>query len=274
MPSVTAADATVLAFKDWGTGPPVVFSHGWPLHSDSWEGTMMYLANRGFRTIAHDRRGHGQSASAWNGHDMNTYADDLAAVMNILDVTGAVLVGFSAGGGEVARYIGRHGSRRVARVVLVAGVPPLMVQSEGNPGGLAREVFDALREESLLNRSQLYLDLAAGPFYGFNRPEARTSQGLIDRFWLQGMAASHRASYECIRAFSETDFTEDLRAITVPTLVIHGDDDQIVPIGASADAAARLLKQATKIVYAGAPHGLIDTHQDRLNGDLLAFIKP
>lgn len=273
MQTVAAADGTVLAFKDWGAGPPVVFSHGWPLNSDSWEGTMMFLAERGFRCIAHDRRGHGRSGQPWSGHDMNTYADDLAAIMNTLDVTGAVLVGFSAGGGEVARYLGRHGSGRVTRLVLVAAVPPLMLKTSSNPGGLAHEIFDALREKSLLNRSQLYRDLASGPFYGFNRPEATVSRGLIDRFWLQGLRASHRGAYECIRAFSETDFTEDLKAVRVPTLLIHGDDDQIVPLDASAKAAVQLVKGATLSVYAGAPHGLTDTHQDRLNRDLLAFVR-
>ena len=270
--TIRVKDGTQLYYKDWGTGQPVVFSHGWPLNSDSWESQMLYLASRGYRCIAHDRRGHGRSGQPWNGHEMNTYADDLATLIEDLDLQNAVLIGFSTGGGEVARYIGRHGTRRVAKAALVASVPPLMLKTTANPGGLPIEVFDGLRAGELTNRSQLYKDIASGAFFGFNRPGAEASQGLIDSFWMQGMMASHKATYDCIKAFSETDFTEDLKKFDVPTLVLHGDGDQIVPIGAAALSAAKLVKNAKLVIYPGAPHGLTDTHKDKLNADLLAFL--
>lgn len=270
---ITTQDGTQLYYKDWGSGQPIVFSHGWPLNSDSWESQMLFLASRGYRVIAHDRRGHGRSSQPWSGNDMNTYADDLAAVINHLDLKNAVLVGFSTGGGEVARYIGRHGTRRVVKAALVSAVPPLMLKTAANPGGLPIEVFDGIRAGELANRSQLYKDIASGPFFNFNRPGAKVSQGLIDSFWVQGVQAGHKNTYDCIKAFSETDFTEDLKKFDVPTLIVHGDDDQIVPIDASAHAAAKLVKNAKLIVYPGAPHGLADTHKDKLNADLLAFIK-
>lgn len=273
MGTITITDGTQIWFKDWGAGPPVVFSHGWPLNSDSWEGQMLFLASRGYRCIAHDRRGHGRSSQPWGGNDMDTYADDLAALIEHLDLAGATLLGFSTGGGEVARYLGRHGSRRVARAGLIAAVPPLMLRTDANPGGLPIEVFDAIRAGSLADRSQLYRDIASGPFFGFNRPGAKASQGMIDSFWLAGMMAGHKNAYDCIKAFSETDFTEDLRRIDVPTLIVHGDDDQIVPIDAAGRASARLVRNATLKVYPGAPHGLTDTHKDRLNADLLAFLQ-
>jgi non-heme chloroperoxidase len=270
---ITTKDGTQLYFKDWGAGQPIVFSHGWPLSSDSWESQMLFLAERGYRAVAHDRRGHGRSSQSWNGNDMDTYADDLATVIETLDLRDAVLVGFSTGGGEVARYIGRHGTARVAKAALVGAVTPIMVRSATNPDGVPIEVFDGLREASRANRSQLYRDIAAGPFFGFNRPGARVSQGLIDWFWAQGMIAGHKNTYDSIKAFSETDFTEDLKKIDVPTLIVHGDDDQIVPIDTTARAAARLIRNATLKVYPGAPHGLTDTHKDQLNADLLAFIR-
>ena len=273
MHSITTKDGTQIYYKDWGAGQPVVFSHGWPLSSDSWESQMLFLASNGFRCIAHDRRGHGRSSQPWDGNEVNTYADDLAALLEKLDLKNAVLVGFSTGGGEVARYIGRHGTKRVARAVLVSSVPPLMLKTPANPGGLPIEVFDAIRAGSIANRSQLYRDIASGPFFGFNRPGAKVSQGLIDSFWMQGMMAGHKNTYDCIKAFSETDFTGDLEKFDVPTLVIHGDDDQIVPIDASGKASARLVKGAKLIVYPGGPHGITDTHKDRLNADLLDFIR-
>lgn len=262
-----------LYYKDWGSGQPVVFSHGWPLSSDSWESQMFFLASNGYRCIAHDRRGHGRSSQPWNGNEMDTYADDLAKLIEELDLKKAVLIGFSTGGGEVARYIGRHGTKRVAKAVLVSSVPPLMLKTNANPGGLPVEVFDGLRAGSIANRSQLYKDVAAGPFFGFNRPGAKVSQGLIDSFWMQGMMGGHKNTYDCIKAFSETDFTEDLKKFDVPTLVIHGDDDQIVPIDAAGRASAKLVKNAKLVVYPGAPHGITDTHKDKLNADLLAFLK-
>ncbi|MBL8213852.1 MAG: alpha/beta hydrolase [Bryobacterales bacterium] len=275
MSTITVADGTQIYFKDWGTGTgqPVVFSHGWPLSSDSWESQMVHVASHGFRAIAHDRRGHGRSSQPWNGNEMDTYADDLAAVMDHLDVRNAVLVGFSTGGGEVARYIGRYGTVRVAKAALISAVPPLMLQTASNPGGLPIEVFDEIRTGSVTNRSQLYKDLAAGPFFGFNRPGAKVSQGLIDWFWSQGMQAGHKNAYDCIKAFSETDFTEDLKAFDFPTLIVHGDDDQVVPIDAAGRASAKLIPHATLKVYAGAPHGLTDTHKQQLNEDLLEFLR-
>jgi non-heme chloroperoxidase len=273
MNMITTKDGTQIYYKDWGSGQPVVFSHGWPLSSDSWESQMFFLASKGYRCIAHDRRGHGRSSQPWNGNEMDTYADDLATLMEKLDLKNAILVGFSAGGGEVARYVGRHGTKRVAKAVLVSSVPPLMLKTPANPGGLPIKVFDGIRAASVANRSQFYKDLAGGPFFGFNRPGAKVSQGLIDWFWMQGMTAGHKNTYDCIKAFSETDFTEDLKKFDVPTLVIHGDDDQVVPIDAAGRASAKLVKNAKLTVYPGAPHGLTDTHKDKLNADLLAFLK-
>ena len=273
MPFISTKDGTELYYRDWGTGPAVVLSHGWPLNADSWESQMFFLASNGCRCIAHDRRGHGRSSQPWNGNEMDTYADDLAALLDALDVHGATLIGFSTGGGEVARYIGRHGTERVAKAVLAASVPPLMLKTEANPGGLPIDVFDGLRTASVADRSQLYKDLASGPFFGFNRPGAKPSEGVIDAFWRQGMQAGHKNAYDCIAAFSATDFTEDLKKFDVPTLIIHGDDDQIVPIDAAGRASARLVKGSTLKVYAGAPHGITDTHKQRFNDDLLAFVK-
>ena len=273
--TITTPDGVQLYYKDWGprNGPVVTFSHGWPLDSDSWESQMIFLASKGYRVVAHDRRGHGRSAQPWEGNDMDHYADDLAAVIDALKLKDVTLVGFSTGGGEVARYIGRHGTAKVKKAVLVSAVPPLMLKTASNPGGLPIEVFDGIRKGSLENRSQLYLDIASGPFFGFNRPGAKVSQGAIQSFWHQGMLGGHKNTYDSIAAFSATDFTEDLKRFDVPTLVIHGDDDQIVPIDASGRASARLVKNARLIVYPGAPHGLTDTHKDRLNNDLLNFIQ-
>jgi non-heme chloroperoxidase len=270
---LTTQDGTQLYYKDWGSGQPVVFSHGWPLSSDSWESQMIFLAANGYRVIAHDRRGHGRSSQPWNGNDMDTYADDLATVIETLDLKNTVLVGFSTGGGEVTRYVGRYGTKRVSKVALISAVPPQMLKTSANPGGLPLEVFDGLRQQSLANRSQLYLDIASGPFFGFNRPGAKPSQGLIQSFWVQGMQGGHKNTYDSIKAFSATDFTADLKRFDVPTLIIHGDDDQIVPIDASGRASAKLVKNSKLIVYPGAPHGLADTHKDQLNKDLLNFIK-
>ncbi|MBD0704011.1 MULTISPECIES: alpha/beta fold hydrolase [unclassified Pseudomonas] len=272
---ITTRDGVQLYYKDWGPrdGQVVTFSHGWPLNADSWEAQMMFLASKGYRVVAHDRRGHGRSSQPWEGNDMDHYADDLAAVIEALDLKEVTLVGFSTGGGEVARYIGRHGTGRVKKAVLVSAVPPLMLKTQTNPGGLPLEVFDGLRKASLENRSQLYLDIASGPFFGFNREGAKPSQGLIQSFWVQGMQAGSKNTYESIAAFSATDFRDDLKKFDVPTLVVHGDDDQIVPIDASGRASAALIKGARLIVYPGAPHGLTDTHKDRLNQDLLTFLK-
>ena len=273
MPYVTAADGAQIFYKDWGSGRPVVFSHGWPLNSDSWEAQQLFLAENGFRAIAHDRRGHGRSTQTWAGNEMDTYADDLATVIRELDLRDATLIGFSTGGGEVARYVGRHGTARVAQVVLVSAVPPFMLQTEDNPGGVPIPVFDGIRAGSLADRSQLYRDLADGPFFGDNRPGANVSQGTRDAFWRQGMQAGHRNAYECIAAFSATDFRSDLDAFNVPTLVIHGDDDQVVPFEVGGKASAERIKNATLIVYPGAPHGITDTHKQQPCDDLLAFVR-
>ncbi len=273
--TITTADGVQLYYKDWGPkdGPVVTFSHGWPLNSDSWESQMLFLASEGYRVVAHDRRGHGRSSQPWEGNDMDHYADDLAAVIEALDLKDVTLVGFSTGGGEVARYIGRHGTERVKKAVLVSAVPPMMLKTADNPGGLPMEVFDGIRKASLEDRTQLYLDLASGPFYGFNRPGAKVSQGLIDNWRAQGLQAGHKNTYDSIAAFSATDFRGDLKKFDVPTLVIHGDDDQIVPLDSSGKASAALVKGAKLIVYPGAPHGLTDTHKERFNNDLLGFLK-
>ena len=273
MSMITTIDGTQIYYKDWGTGPVVTFSHGWPLTGDAWESQMLFLASQGYRCIAHDRRGHGRSSQPWNGNEMDTYADDLAELFEALDLNSATMIGHSTGGGEVARYIGRHGTSRVAKAVLVSSVPPLMLKTPANPLGLPIEVFDGIRAASLADRSKFYKDLAGGPFFGFNRPGAKVSQGPIDSFWLQGMMGGHKGTYDCIKAFSETDFTDDLQKIDVPTLIIHGDDDQIVPIDAAGRASAKLVPNAKLLVYPGAPHGITDTHKDQLNADLLAFIK-
>jgi non-heme chloroperoxidase len=265
-------DGTEIYYKDWGTGQPVVFSHGWPLSADAWDAQMIFLGQQGYRVIAHDRRGHGRSAQPWQGNDMDTYADDLAELMDSLNLTGATMVGHSTGGGEVARYLGRHGTKRVAKAVLIGAVPPLMLQTAANPGGLPMSAFDEIRAGVLANRSQFFRDLTT-PFYGYNKPDAKISQGVRDSFWMQGMQSSIKASYDCIKAFSETDFTEDLKKIDVPTLILHGDADQIVPIDDAARLSVKLIRNATLKVYAGAPHGMCTTLADRVNADLLEFLK-
>jgi len=272
MSTITTADGTQIYYKDWGSGQPVVFSHGWPLSADAWEDQMVFLGDRGYRCIAHDRRGHGRSSQPWNGNEMDTYADDLAALVETLDLREAIHVGHSTGGGEVARYIGRHGTARVAKAVLIGAVTPLMLKTPANPGGLPIEKFDEIRAGVLRDRSQFFQDLSA-PFYGANRPGATVSQGLRDSFWLQGMLAGFKGVVDCIKAFSETDFTEDLKKFDVPTLILHGDDDQIVPIGASAMISSKLVKNSILKVYPGAPHGLCSTLKDKVNQDLLAFLK-
>jgi non-heme chloroperoxidase len=265
--TITVQDGTQIYYKDWGSGQPVVFSHGWPLSADAWDSQMFFLASHGYRVIAHDRRGHGRSSQPWDGNEMDTYADDLATLVEALDLHDAIHIGHSTGGGEVARYIGRHGTARVAKAVLIGAVTPLMLQTEANPGGLPRAAFDEIRANVLADRSQFFKDLPT-PFYG-----GKASQGMRDAFWRQGMQAGFKAVYDCIKAFSETDFTEDLQRMDVPTLIVHGDADQIVPIGASALAAAKIVKDATLNVYAGAPHGLAETHKDQLNEDLLSFLR-
>ena len=272
MSTITTRDGTTIYYKDWGTGPVVTFSHGWPLNADAWDGQMLFLAQKGFRVVAHDRRGHGRSSQSSSGNDMNGYADDLGAVIEALDLKNATLVGHSTGGGEVARYIGRHGTKRVARAVLIAAVPPIMLKSAANPEGLPIEVFDAIRAGVAGDRSQFYKELAV-QFYGANRPGATVSQGLLDQFWLWSMQAGANGAYESVKAFSETDFTEDLEKIDVPTLVVHGEDDQIVPVKDSAKKSAKLIKGAKEIYYPGAPHGITATHQDQVNADLLAFLE-
>jgi len=272
MATITTKGGTQIYYKDWGTGPVVTFSHGWPLNADAWDGQMLFLAQNGFRVVAHDRRGHGRSTQISSRNDMDGYADDLAAVIEALDLTDATLVGHSTGGGEVARYIGRYGTKRVAKAVLIAAVPPLMVKTPDNPEGLPIEVFDDLRSRIAKDRSQFYKDLAV-MFYGANRPGAKVSQGILDQFWLWSMQAGLKNAYESIKAFSETDFTEDLKKFDVPTLVMHGEDDQIVPVKDSARKSARLIKGVKEIYYPGAPHGLTATLQDQVNADLLAFLK-
>ena len=272
MNTITAKDGAKIYYKDWGGGQPVVFSHGWPLSADAWEDQMFFLVSRGYRCIAHDRRGHGRSSQPWNGNDMDTYADDLATLVDRLDLKKAIHVGHSTGGGEVARYIGRHGTKRVAKAVLIGAVTPLMLKTAANPGGLPMEVFDGIRANVLADRSQFWKDLSM-PFYGYNRPGAKSSEGVRESFWLQGMMCGFPAAYFCIKAFSETDLTEDLKKMDIPTLFLHGDDDQIVPITDSAMLAVKLVKNGTLKVYKGAPHGMCTTHKNQVNEDLLAFIK-
>ena len=272
MSAITTKDGTRIYYDDWGTGQPVVFSHGWPLSAEAFEDQMFSLASRGYRCIAHDRRGHGRSSQPWNGNDLDTYADDLAALVEALDLKDAVHVGHSTGGGEVVRYIARHGTRRVAKAVLIGAIPPLMLKTEANPGGLPIEVFDQLRASVVADRSQFWRDLSM-PFYGYNRPGAKISEGVREAFWRQGMMAGFPASYFCIKAFSETDLTADCGKVDVPTLVLHGDDDQIVPIGASAMRSSKLIKGSTLKVYPGAPHGMCTTHKHQVNADLLVFLK-
>lgn len=272
MGTIATSDGTQIYYKDWGTGQPVVFSHGWPLNADAWDEQLVFLASNGYRAIAHDRRGHGRSSQPWSGNEMDTYADDLAALIETLDLQDAVLVGHSTGGGEVTRYIGRHGTSRVAKAVLVGAVPPLMLKTAANPGGVPIETFDNIRAGVGNDRSQFYKDLTE-PFYGANRPGAKVSQGLREQFWFQSMQVGLKGALDCIKAFSETDFTEDLKKFDIPTLIIHGDDDQMVPIAASALLSSKLVKDATLKVYPGADHGLTATHRDQFNADLLAFLK-
>ncbi|MFI0240627.1 alpha/beta fold hydrolase [Streptomyces sp. NPDC016845] len=269
--SITTRDGTEIFYKDWGSGRPVVFSHGWPLNADAWDDQLHLVASHGYRAIAHDRRGHGRSGQPWQGNDMDTYADDLAELIETLDLRDAVLVGHSTGGGEVTRYIGRHGTSRIAKAVLLGAVPPLMLRTDANPQGLPIEAFDAIRSGVSADRSQFYAELSL-PFYGFNRPGAKVSQGVSDAFWLQSMRVGLKGALDCVRAFSETDFTEDLARFDIPTLIAHGDDDQIVPIVAAGLESAKLVKDATLKVYPGAPHGLVGAYKDEFNADLLAFL--
>jgi non-heme chloroperoxidase len=272
MNRITTKDGTSIFYKDWGTGPTVVFSHGWPLNADAWDAQILFLGQQGYRVVAHDRRGHGRSEQTWTGNEYDTFADDLAELLEKLDLKDVTLVGHSMGGGEVTRYIGRHGNKRVKKVVIIGGIPPVMLKSDKNPGGLPMSVFDGIRAGLVADRSQFYKDVSA-PFYGYNKPDTKPSQGVRDMFWLQGMQSSVVASYECVKAFSETDFTEDLKKIDVPTLIIHGDADQIVPIADSAYLSAKIVKNATLKVIPGAPHGLCTTHADQINAELLAFLK-
>jgi non-heme chloroperoxidase len=272
MPTISTKDGTQIYYKDWGSGQPIVFSHGWPLSADDWDVQMLFFGQRGYRVIAHDRRGHGRSTQTWDGNDMDTYADDLAALTEKLDLKNAIHVGHSTGGGEVARYIGRHGTKRVGMAVLISAVPPLMLKTDKNPGGLPISVFDSLRAALADNRPQFYKEITL-PFYGYNRPGAKISEGIREHWWLQGMMGGMKAHYDCIKAFSETDFTEDLKKFDVPTLILHGDDDQIVPIGAAGLMSAKIVKNATLKVYPGLPHGMFTTHADQINADLLAFFK-
>jgi len=271
--TITTKDGTEIYYKDWGEGQPIVFSHGWPLSADDWDAQMMFFLNHGYRVIAHDRRGHGRSSQTGDGHDMDHYADDLAALTAQLDLKNAIHVGHSTGGGEVTRYIARHGETRVAKAVLISAVPPLMMKTPANPGGLPKEVFDGLQAQVAANRAQFYMDLPTGPFYGYNRPGSKASQGVIENWWRQGMMGGAKAHYDGIVAFSQTDFTEDLKKFTVPTLVMHGDDDQIVPIAAAGLMSAKIVKNATLKVYPGFPHGMPTTNADQINADLLAFFK-
>jgi non-heme chloroperoxidase len=272
MPIITTKDGTRIFYKDWGTGQPIVFSHGWPLSADDWDLQMLFFGQLGYRVIAHDRRGHGRSTQTWDGNEMDTYADDLAALFETLDLKNAIMVGHSTGGGEVAHYLGRHGTKRVAKAVLMSAVPPVMLKSASNPGGLPMEVFDGLRKSLADNRPQFYKDLTL-PFYSYNRPGANVSEGIREHWWLQGMMGGIKAHYDCIKAFSETDFTEDLKKIDIPTLVMHGDDDQIVPYADAGLLSAKLVKNATLKIYQGFPHGMFATHADVINADLLAFFK-
>ena len=274
MPTITTQDGVTIFYKDWGpkTGPAVTLSHGWPLSADSWENQAYFLASHGFRVVAHDRRGHGRSDQPWDGNDMDHYADDLAAVIAAIGLREVSMFGFSTGGGEVARFVARHGTANVAKLGLISAVPPLMVKNESNPGGVPIEVFDGIRAGLIANRSKLFKDIPSGPFYGFNRPGAVPDQGMIDFWWLQGMQGGHKNTYESIKAFSETDFREDLKRFDTPTLIVHGDDDQVVPIDVAGRASQQLVPHARLEVYAGAPHGLTDTHKDRLNHDLLTFL--
>lgn len=275
MGRIVVKDGTEIYYKDWGpnTGPVVTFSHGWPLSADAWEAQMFHLASHGYRCIAHDRRGHGRSSQPWHGNDMDTYADDLAELFEALDLKDAVIIGHSTGGGEVARFIGRHGTKRVMKAVLMGAVPPIMLKTEANPGGVPMDVFDGFRAAYLADRAQFFLDVASGPFFNFNRPGAKVSQGMIQSWWMQGMMSGHKNAYDCIKAFSETDFAEDLKKFDVPTLIVHGDDDQIVPIDASAKISAKLVKNAELKIYPGGSHSLGDTSREQLNTDLLAFIR-
>jgi non-heme chloroperoxidase len=273
MPTIATKDGAEIFYKDWGSGQPIVFSHGWPLTADDWDAQMMFFADRGYRVIAHDRRGHGRSTQTWGGHEMDTYADDLLALVQALDLTDAIHVGHSTGGGEVAHFLGRHGTSRAAKAALIGAVPPVMVKKDSNPEGLPIEVFDGFRAAVLADRAQFYIDVPSGPFYGFNRPGAKVSQGIINKWWLQGMMGAVKAHYDCIKAFSETDFTEDLKKIDIPVLVMHGDDDQIVPYKDAALKSIELLPKGTLKIYPGLPHGMCTTHPDIINPDLLAFIK-